>query len=160
MQIFEEFLKSKLYFDTVCFAQDKAKYKWGEYDHQYAPPTGVVADFTENLIYPFNQIVEEIRPHIPDHLSLKRIYINCFAPREIPTWHTDSSIPGHKTTLIYLSTKNFALDDGGETQFWDNDKITGIVPRPNRCIIFPSEILHRATSYNNNWRFTLATKWE
>lgn len=168
LEIFDEFLKPKLYFDTVRFAQDKARYKWGEYDHQYAPPTGVVADFTDNLIYPFDKIVEATRPYISDNLSLKRIYINCFAPREIPTWHTDSSVPGHKTTLIYLSTTNWSLENGGETQFWNSDKntfssikgIIGVPPISNRCIIFPSEIIHRATSFHNNWRFSLATKWE
>ena len=47
----------------------------------------------------------------------------------------------------------------GETQFLIDKEIRGILPYPNRMIQFDASIQHRATSFTNTHRFTLAVKY-
>ena len=51
------------------------------------------------------------------------------------------------------------VHDGGETQFLIDDEIKGVLPLPNRIIGFDANLLHRATSFRDNHRFTLAAKF-
>ena len=50
-------------------------------------------------------------------------------------------------------------DDGGETQFLMNDELYGILPIPNRMVVFSANLLHRATTFRNDHRFTVAIKY-
>ena len=54
---------------------------------------------------------------------------------------------------------NWDLQEGGETQFYINDDIYGITPVPNRIVIFSANIKHKATTFRNNYRFTVAIKY-
>ena len=40
-----------------------------------------------------------------------------------------------------------------------DDEIVGILPLPNRMVYFPAKIMHRATSFRDRHRFTLALKY-
>ena len=44
-------------------------------------------------------------------------------------------------------------------QFLIDDEIRGIPPFPNRLVCFDSNILHRATTFRDKFRFTLALKY-
>jgi len=51
------------------------------------------------------------------------------------------------------------LDEGGETQFYQ-EEIKGIRPVAGRIVIFDSNILHKATSFRNQIRYTVALKYD
>jgi hypothetical protein len=52
------------------------------------------------------------------------------------------------------------VQEGGETQFIVDNEIYGVTPVPNRMVYFDASILHRATSFRNRHRFTVAIKYE
>jgi hypothetical protein len=160
VKVHDQFFETRLYFELVKYLYNVKKYAFGEFDHSYAPPVGLIADFTDALEFPLSTAVSKIQKLIPDNLNLDRIYCNCFAPNEFPYFHIDSSLPQEKTVLVYISDKEWSINDGGETQFYQDDRIFGVPPRQNRLIIFDSNILHRATSFHNRHRFTLALKYK
>ena len=88
--------------------------------------------------------------------ELCEMYINCFAPSERPYFHTDGS---DGITMLYYPQEKWEPDDGGETQFYVDGEIRGIVPQPNRLVYFDASILHRATSFRSVHRFTIAIKY-
>ena len=61
--------------------------------------------------------------------------------------------------LYYFTNHVWGVHDGGETQFLIDDEIKGVLPLPNRIVGFDSNLLHRATSFRDNHRFTLAAKF-
>lgn len=160
IQVYDQFFETRLYFELVKFLYNSKQYAYGEFDHAYAPAVGLIADFTDQQIFPLTNVITKITEKIPNNLHLDRIYCNCFAPNEFPHFHIDSSFEQEKTVLVYISDKEWSLNDGGETQFYEDDRIFGVPPRQNRVIIFNSNILHRATSFHNRHRFTLALKYK
>ena len=86
------------------------------------------------------------------------MYINYFSPLENPFFHTDGS-NGDITFLFYLNDK-WEIDDGGETQFYFNHTIYGVPPLNNRLVYFDADIIHKATSFRNKSRFTIAIKYQ
>ena len=84
------------------------------------------------------------------------MYVNCFAPNENPYFHTDGD---NGLTFLYYPNMDWDLQEGGETQFYINDDIYGITPIPNRMVVFDANIQHRATTFRNQYRFTLAIKY-
>ena len=96
---------------------------------------------------------------VPDlkKLNLYRMYINCFAPSENPYFHTDGE-DGY--TFLYYPQKDWKLDDGGETQFIIDNNLYGILPESNRMIMFHANIPHRATTFRDRYRFTVAIKYK
>jgi len=62
-------------------------------------------------------------------------------------------------TGLYYINDHWDYQDGGETQFLIDDEIRGIPPIPNRLVCFDSNILHRATTFRDKFRFTLALKY-
>ena len=89
-------------------------------------------------------------------MSLYRSYINCFIPGENPYWHLDGE--GY-TCLYYPNMEYNELNEGGETQFIISNEIKGILPIPNRMVIFNGLIYHKATSFRNQHRYTIAIKF-
>ena len=89
--------------------------------------------------------------------ELYRMYVNCFAPSENPYFHTDGE-DGY--TFLYYPQKDWKLDDGGETQFIIDNNLYGILPEPNRMIMFEANIPHRATTFRDRYRFTVAIKYK
>lgn len=155
IKIIDRFL-SKEDFDTVVAYCNEAPYHWGEVDADGYPPTGMIHEIpqTENLYQLFASNTQKIVPE----LLLNRIYINCFAPTEQPYFHTDGSFGN--VTFLYYPTLNWELDNGGETQFFLNDNIHGVTPIPNRMVYFDASIPHRATTFRDRHRFTIAIKYK
>jgi len=93
---------------------------------------------------------------------LHRLYVNKFLPKEIPVFHVDYNTEDSYTVLYYSSDKKFNLNQFGETQFYlsEVDEVKGILAKPGRIVIFNSNILHRATSFKDYDRYTIAFKFK
>lgn len=132
-------------------------YSYGEQDNWDTPPTGMVSNISDqsdlyNLLYlNLSEKVKEV-----DHKNLYRMYINCFAPSENPYFHIDGE---SGITILYYPNKQWEIDDGGETQFLIDNEIRGILPIPNRLVMFDANIPHKATSFRNTHRFSIAIKY-
>lgn len=95
-----------------------------------------------------------------DNFELRRMYINCFAPSENPYFHIDSATPEDESfTCLYYTNSKWNLDDGGETQFYKDNILYGVTPEPNRMVLFDGRIKHKATSFRDRHRFTIALKY-
>lgn len=101
---------------------------------------------------------DKIKKQFPEMANYKlyRMYVNCFSPNENPYFHIDGET-GH--TFLYYPQDDWKLDDGGETQFFIDESIHGVLPLPNRIVKFDACIKHKATSFRNRHRFTLAVKY-
>ena len=89
-------------------------------------------------------------------MNLYRMYINCFAPSERPYFHRDGDTG---ITFLYYVNGTDDLNEGGETQIVEDGLIKGVLPISNRLVQFNANVLHRATTYRNSHRFTLAVKY-
>ena len=134
----------------------KEIYTFGEKDEAEVAPTGMSAEIKKGeFIYRF--FYEKTQPLVPNRCLL-RMYINLFAPNEIPYFHTDAD---EGVTFLYyphkeMWTPNFL----GQTEFYVNDKSYSVAPEPNRLCFFDASILHRATAFRTKHRFTVALKYE
>ena len=135
-----------------------ATYTWGESDLVNTPPTGMIHNIPEDE--PIHELLrgtlEQTFPFVKD-LKLIRMYINCFAPQENPYFHEDG--PSGVTFILYLNDR-WDPQAGGETQFFIDGNIYGIAPVANRILLFPANVLHRATTLRHEHRFTIAIKYE
>ena len=75
-------------------------------------------------------------------------------------FHQDNYDEDSLTCLYYVPVESWFLDDGGETQFILNEEMVGVLPFPNRMVYFDSILMHKATSFRNRWRFTVALKYQ
>lgn len=142
---------------TYC--QD-CHYTYGEKDDKDTPPSGMVHNIDPNKkIYQLfaDKIESEVYPDVKD-MDLYRMYINCFSPAENPMFHTDGD--NGITFLYYANTEEWSVDDGGETQFYMDGNIYGITPESNRLVMFDASLVHRATTFRDKYRFTVAIKYE
>jgi hypothetical protein len=167
-------------FDNVLSYCKKSTYVYGETDNEIEEENDVYCIGMVHQIYPIfnynrnfsienkNQIMiiklikEECESQFLElnGFILNRMYINCFAPSENPYFHIDSCPPEAESfTCLYYVNSKWNLDDGGETQFYIDDNIYGVPPEPNRMVIFDGRIKHRATSFRNRHRFTIALKY-
>lgn len=143
---------------TYC---ENCKYTYGEVDNTDTPPTGLIHNipYTEEI---YRLIEDRIEKSMgPDVIKYRiyRMYVNCFAPRELAYFHTDGK--HGDLTFLYYPNSEWKPDDGGETQIYVNDDIiTGVPPIPNRMVMFDAALLHRATSFRDTYRFTIAIKYE
>ena len=94
-----------------------------------------------------------------DKKNIVRLYINCFAPSENPYFHTDEDEGVDAKTFLFYTTPGYDIDNGGETQFLVDGSFYGIPPIQNRLVGCPASILHKATTYRNGYRFTVAIKY-
>ena len=134
-------------------------YQYGEVDNDKTPPTGMIHNIPETEeVYPMieKRIAQSMGPDV-ERYNLYRMYINCFAPKEIAYFHTDGS--EGELTFLYYPNMEWKPDDGGETQIYDSDFIKGVPPIPNRMVMFDASLLHRATSFRDTHRFTIAIKY-
>lgn len=134
-----------------------ARYIFGETDNEDTPLTGMIHDIPETeFVYKlFKKKIYDLVDFTRD-MKLYRMYINCFVPGENPYFHTDG--PG--VTFLYYPNFEWNVQWGGETQFIVDENIHGIVPIPNRMVFFDGMILHRATSFREDHRFTVAIKYQ
>jgi len=155
IKIIDGFLTKEKFDAVVAYCND-ATYRWGEVDADDLPPTGMVHEIpeTENLYQIFASKTKKFFPE----LLLNRMYVNCFAPTEQPYFHIDGS--SENVTFLYYPTETWSLNDGGETQFFLNSEIYGVTPIPNRMIYFDASLPHRATTFRDRHRFTVAIKYK
>ncbi len=132
------------------------QYSYGESDDYGLPPTGMISQIQakEDVFVLFKEVLKEKCPFVRD-MSFYRMYINCFAPCENPYFHVD----GEGITFLYYVGDQWNLQDGGETQFYVDGNILGIAPIPNRLVMFSGMVQHRATSFRDRYRFTVAIKY-
>jgi len=144
--------------ENVLMFCERAKYTYGEKDDENVVPTGMISEVTQKehrAVYQF--LYEKTQPLVPDRCLL-RIYVNIFAPNEIPYYHTDSD--DGVTFLYYPHKEMWTPNFLGQTEFYVNDKSYSVAPEPNRLCFFDASILHRATSFRTKHRFTVALKYE
>ena len=135
-----------------------ARYKVGERDNQNTPSTGIVHEISLDS-YICNILNSSLKKNsLLESKSIYRCYINCFSPNEDPYWHID----GEGITCLYYPNLEYSnLNEGGETQFLlKNNDIRGVLPRPNRMVLFDGMIQHRATSFRTQHRYTIALKYQ
>lgn len=156
VEVIDDFLSTDDAYSVLDYCR-MASYTYGETDTSSTPPTGMVHEIceTDEIYKLFSSKTDLI---VGDDLVLNRMYINCFAPTENPYFHTDCDEEG-SITFLYYSSDEWNLDLGGETQFYANGQIAGVPPVPNRMVYFDSSILHRATTYRDRHRFTIAIKY-
>ena len=149
MQITDNYLTHEAYLSFVNYSRS-CLYKYGERDSLCTPPTGMVhdLDLKQHQLRDF--------PKEYGRFKLYRAYINCFAPGENPYFHIDGD--EGITGLFYL-TENYDEQEGGETQLIIDNEIKGIKPLPNRFFYFDASIKHKAKSFRNSHRFTVALKY-
>lgn len=143
-------------------------YFFGETDNPSTPPCGMVSDFDpqSEICAMMNNHVYNVVPSIRN-LNLYASYINLFTPSENPRFHTDCEIG--ITCLYYIGLietrvqqwrqLEYHPNEGGETQFLQGESSINILPIANRLAFFDANILHRATSFRNHYRFTIALKY-
>jgi Rps23 Pro-64 3,4-dihydroxylase Tpa1-like proline 4-hydroxylase len=158
INVYDNFLSKEEYQFILdyCFS---ASYCYGESDSPLTKPTGMVHNVynTEQIDF-FNLFESKIKEKFSSVIESKelyRMYINCFAPSENPYFHTD----GEGYTFLYYANDTWDIDDGGETQFFIDNNLCGITPIPNRLVYFDASILHKATSFRDKHRFTVAVKY-
>ena len=134
----------------------KSSYTYGERDRETTPPTGMIHSIKsdEDIYKLFESKIRN--SNLVNEMTLYRMYVNCFAPSENPYFHTDGD--SGLTFLFYIN--DWKLDDGGETQFLIDNEIKGVLPIPNRIVGFDANIPHKATTFRDNHRFTLAIKFK
>ena len=155
MKVVDKFLETKdaEYVYKYCLT---SSYTYGETDTDTTPPTGMVHEInkTERIYKLFKKRIQEVFTNL-QNVSINRMYVNCFAPSEKPYFHTD----GKKgITFLYYINDSWQLDDGGETQIIVDNEIKGILPIPNRLVGFDANLVHKATTFRNKHRFTIAVK--
>lgn len=134
----------------------KNKFCYGETDSYGLPPTGMILDIKDTSFYDtFYKIVISKNNSI-ETMGKARGYVNLFLPNENPYYHTDGNV---LTCLFYLDL-NFDMQSGGETMFrLDNGEVIAVESKPSRLVMFDGNILHRATSFRNKPRLTVALKF-
>ncbi len=164
VQVFDNFLNEESQQSIIDYCRE-CQYRYGETDNgDDAPVTGMVSDIEEDSEV-FNFLKEAIERIIPNikMMELYRMYVNCFAPGENPYFHTDAGEGDAGITFLYYpadTNSEYNIDDGGETQFYIENSLYGIPPIPNRLVMFDASLLHKATSFRSDHRFTIAIKYE
>lgn len=130
------------------------RFKYGETDEPQLPPTGMKVDIDpeDHLFKIFENKIIERNVH---GKSLQKSYVNLFLPFERPFFHNDGPV---RTILFYINPKVNA-NQNGETQFLIDGEIRGILPVPGSMICFDGMMIHRATSFRNIPRITVAFKY-
>lgn len=138
----------------------KSYFTFGEKDSSnYIIRTGMVSNINDkDFIY--KVLYSKITTLFEEKIIVRRMYINLFSPNEEPNKHIDSDNSNDKTIIYFPDTELSCSNNKGETIFFDEIEHVsyGVQPIPNRLIIFPSNILHSASSFRNKWRFTIAIK--
>jgi Rps23 Pro-64 3,4-dihydroxylase Tpa1-like proline 4-hydroxylase len=159
IKVFDNFFSEKEFFNIHKYCVE-ANYTYGERDNYDTPPVGMVSDIPLNseICTLFQNVISKKISQVSDY-NLYRCYINCFAPSENPYFHTDGD---SGLTLLYYPNEEWNLNDNGETQILLNtqtDQIVGVLPIPNRMLLFDANLIHRATSFRDRHRFTIALKY-
>ena len=156
IEIFDNKL-SKEQINNIYIFCKKLPYTRGERDTLDTPPTGLVSPVNNKIIIDLLLTAAGINNN---NLDINRSYVNLFLPKENPFYHIDNEDVKSRTLLYYVNNENLSIDDGGETYFFYEKKITGISPIPGRIVKFCGNILHKASSFRYIDRYTIALKWK
>ena len=156
IEFIDDFLSYEDYEHVVDYCLT-APYYYGEKDNSSNRPTGMISEISkESSIFKiFEQSIDKKVKEIKN-LSIYRMYVNCFAPEENSFYHTDGETG---ITCLFYVNQNYNVNSGGETQFIVKDTGINILPIPNRLAFFDASILHKATSFKDKHRFTVAIKY-
>ena len=125
-----------------------------EIDFQGAAPVVETCELPSSF-ETYRAIIQELKKLFPVPWTVDRFYVNRFKPKEVPQFHADGDVI---TCLLYADPGNWSPHDHGETQLLIGGEIRGILPLPNRMLVFDGRILHRATSFQTRVRHTIAAK--
>lgn len=158
MKIIDNFLKKESHHELFKYC-NKVEYKKGEQDNINTPPTGGVFEIEgTNPLRDYLGDKFEKNIDFLEGMNCVRSYINIFYREEKPFFHIDSK--NGYTCIYYPNINEEDLDEGGETQFFIKEGIKGVLPKPNRLVVFKGDILHKATSFRTKNRYTIVFKYE
>ena len=154
IKIYDNFLSAEERQEIYDFCKKQSYYR-GEVDRIGCPPTGLISNLdNQNII---SKLMKQVTNEKKD---MFRTYINLFTPNERPYYHIDKNDPNYKTCIYYVNTEKINyMDEGGETYFIQGDFIKGVSFVSGRMVLFDSNIIHKATSFRNKDRYTIAIKY-
>lgn len=158
IHIHDNFLSSEDHNRVLKYCTSEALYHYGESDSAEYPPTGLTGNITTDTEVG-NIIITKARKFVNKKYKFLRAYVNCFSPKETTYYHTDVCPGNTGITFLYYPQKNWNINNGGETLFYDEENVFGVAPIENRGIFFNSLILHKATPFLECYRFTVAVKF-
>ncbi len=132
---------------------ENLSYTVGEQDREDTPPTGAVSELCSDD-YDLPKLIQQKTGRKSNQVL--RYYVNSYKQQEFPYWHDD----GECITILYYPNNVDSLDEGGETQFYIENKIIGIPYKPDRLITFDGRIPHKATAFRTQTRYTIAVKYK
>jgi len=157
IQILDSFLSLENHHMIWEYSKN-AEFNIIESDYPNNPPTGKSHNLSldNNISKILLNSLNDKSPNLKDK-NLYRAYINYFPQGINPYWHQDGE--GY-TCLYYPNLEYNELNEGGETQFLINGpEIKGILPIPNRMVVFDGMIYHKANSFRTQSRYTIALKF-
>ena len=125
-----------------------------EIDFEGAAPVGETCDLPITS-KAYRAIIEELKKLFLTSWTVDRFYVNRFRQRDVPQFHQDGEVV---TCLLYADPGVWTPHHHGETQLLINGEIRGILPLPNRMLVFDGRLLHRATPFQTRTRHTIAAK--
>jgi SM-20-related protein len=111
-----------------------------------------LADITQMLPAQLQSIWSRVQEKVPGPSVVIRAYANGYTYGTDGYAHVDST-RGDEHTIILFMCERWELDWAGDTVFFSNGDIAqAVLPRPNRAVIAPSNMLHagRAVSRKCN----------
>lgn len=138
-------------------------YRFFETDDQNGKVTGSSCKLSNGsfTLHLLTKTLINIFPEFPEQYTLDRAYVNCFVPGENPCFHRDSNISEDRTLIYYANPLfDYDIDEGGTTDFLDaeNRQLKSVFPIAGRICIFDSSIYHKANSFRDAHRYTVALK--
>jgi hypothetical protein len=156
MRIFENLISVENSIEIYKQILYNRKFTYGEVDRSDTTPTGMIFNMScDDELYTFFYSILIDNNIINDSSKLQRAYVNLFFPNEKPYFHEDGDV----TTYLFYINPPTSIDEGGETQFLIDGEIVAFLPKPGRMIEFDGKLLHKATSFRNIPRITLAMKF-
>ena len=88
-------------------------------------------------------VAEIKKRYLPPESKVLRCYSNAYAFGTEGYPHTDSKVDSDMTIVLYMN-EEWKPEWAGETVFFDEEDeiIQAVLPKYNRCVIFPSAMLH------------------
>ena len=161
IKITDNFFKDETYTRIVdyidktynnCKDEYKSETHW-EPGHVSDGQLGQVSWFWMNKvdnIKLFNtDILKEIEENLDTNFELIRVYFNGMNFGQNAQFHFDDDRKDTYTLLSYI-LPIYNMEWGGQTVFIDKDKKDmSTLPIPNRAVLFPSRIIHKAQPFND-----------
>lgn len=158
IKIYDKFLQKETC-DHILNSIEECPFYRTETDEPGLPKTGLIYNLGHDHQLYKVLLKKIIQKKILDIKNYKcdRFYVNLFLKNENPFFHIDSE-SGKDITFLYYPSNSDNINYSGNTDFILNEKIISIPYVQNRLIHFPANFTHRATSFYNKDRFSLALK--